>query len=304
MVWLIACATSELPPPPVGTADTTVVDSSLPDTHDTVAPDPCAPDGHGSGLSVGEAACTDGRCAVPAGSSWMGSTEAADECPVHGVTLAGYAIDQTEVTRGAYQACVDAGACDEVPAVCDGAAAIWGDDEKWPADPDDMPAVCVSWTSAEAYCGSVGGRLPTEAEWERAARGDEGLRWPWGNLAPDCDIANFRFTSWYCAEGLVEVGRYGVPSPYGLVDVAGNAWEWVADSYSADAYQRTTATDPTGPTSDCILAEGATAGACTTRVIRGGAWNTTEFNTRTTARSFADPATVDRNIGFRCAYDG
>ncbi|GEM_PF-1819102 len=306
MVWLIACGT---PTDTAMVADSpavdTVVDTEVVDTegHDSAEVDPCTVNGQGSGSVVGSADCTDGVCAVAAGSFWMGSDVSEDECPVHEVTLSGYRIDRDEVSRGAWAACVEAGACDDIPAVCEGVTASWASDEVWGGDPADYPVVCVDWAAAGAYCGWVGGRLPTEAEWERAAAGDEGATWPWGALAPDCEVANFRFSSWYCAEGLTFVGTWEAESAYGLRDVAGNAWEWVADAYDATWYARSPAQDPTGPTEDCALAPTATPSDCTARVIRGGAWNTTENNTRSAARSFAAATVVDRNIGFRCAYD-
>lgn len=255
---------------------------------------PECPTEGGSGLPVGEAQCSDGKCDVPAGEFWMGSSEGlTNECPPRVVTLPAYTIAEFETTREEYQECVDAGSCTPTPVPCGHL------DEE--LDPNRVPVTCVDFTQARTYCEWRGGRLPSEAEWERAARGDEGARWGWGDAAPECDDANFRFVSWYCHKSVVEVGSYDRPSPYGLKDTTGNAWEWVEDFYDAGYYSEAPDDDPRGP-DECSLEVGGERGECLYRVMRGGAFNTTEETTRGSSRSFALESVTDENLGFRCAW--
>lgn len=256
----------------------------------------------GSGEVVGSMSCSGGICSVPAGLAWLGDDMGEpDECPPRNVEISAFSIDQTEVTRGAYAACEAAGACEAIAEHCD----FWMDTITEKGDLDQLPVVCADWDQATAYCEWAGGRLPTEAEWEKAARGTDGAIWPWGEEAPLCNTANFKFASWYCFEGVVEVGFYAQSqTAYGLYDTVGNAWEWVSDYYDAHYYESAPGVDPTGPESDCHRVWGGDAGDCNDRVLRGGAYNTTESTTRGSARSNAAPDIVDVNIGFRCAYDG
>ncbi len=257
-----------------------------------------------SGLAVGVADCEAGICAVPAGPFVMGAAEPAfpDQCPPRWVELSAFSIDQTEVTRAAWSACHADGACPEAPP-CESVADV--------DDPDQLPVACVDHAEAAAFCAWAGGRLPTEAEWEKAARGDDGAPWAWGPQPPSCVDANFRFNSAYCKGGLVEVGSYEFPgvgaagdsgrSAYGLLDTVGNAWEWTADWYDAGYYRRAPDRDPPGPDSCSIDVDGELA-ACRYQVLRGGAYNTTQDTTRGSARSFGEPGLRDVNLGFRCAY--
>jgi eukaryotic-like serine/threonine-protein kinase len=170
------------------------------------------------------------RVVVPAGPFTQGSTRGEeDERPARKVTLKAFAIDRTEVTRAAYAGCVDAGRC-RAPALIEGDV--------------NLPVTNVDWNDAQAYCKFAGGRLPTEAEWEKAARGTDAREYPWGNDA-DCTKAN-----WGSFEGEgpcagknpgrpVAVGSYPTgASPYGALDLGGNVWEWVADKYDADTSRR------------------------------------------------------------------
>lgn len=266
----------------------------------------CAQAVEHSGEAVGSVDCTDGVCEVPAGDFVMGAADPSspDQCPERRVTLSAFAIDQHEVTRGEWAACVAAGACAEPPA-CPTKAEV--------QDESLLPVVCVDWQEARDYCAWRGGRLPSEAEWEKAARGDEGAVWPWGPQAPACTMANFRYVTSYCRGGVVEVGTYAeVTDPtasvevgrsaWGLLDTVGNAWEWVEDWYDAGRYRDAPDTDPGSP-EQCRLDPEDQPGECRYRVVRGGAYNTTEATTRGSARSFADPGLRDVNLGLRCAYD-
>lgn len=262
---------------------------------DTGADDPCPGEDESTGAVVGEVDCDeDGLCLVAEGVFWRGADDptSPEECPVRQVALTTFRIDRFEVTQSAYAECVSAGVCEEPPAGC------VGEDEG-----DLYPAICVAWDDAVTYCEWRGGRLPTEAEWEKAARGADGATWAWGSTPPDCNSANFRYVAAYCNQSVIDVGSYEGVSAYGLADTVGNAWEWTQDWYDASWYAQAAETDPVGPESDCHEVVDGPAGECLFRVIRGGAYNTSEKTTRGSARSLAKPAVTDNNIGFRCAYD-
>jgi formylglycine-generating enzyme required for sulfatase activity len=212
---------------------------------------------------------------VPAGPFMMGCNSPIDqncnpdESPYHSADLSGFAIDTTEVTQEAYAACAQAGACLVIQGM--------------PAD--QVPVHDVTWTTASAYCAWVGKRLPTEAEWEKAARGTDGRVYPWGNTPPACAEANFGT----CAGMLLPVGgRPAGASPYGALDMAGNVAEWVANRYAADYYASSPTTDPQGPISG------------TDYVDRGGWYRSSAAQIRTSFREANPPATGLSYMGFRC----
>ena len=218
--------------------------------------------------------------AVEAGAFLMGCDSATagdcqdDELPLHAVTLSAFEIDRTEVTQEAYAACIDAGAC-TAPA-CD-------------FDPvlrRLYPVTCVTFRQARDFCAFAGKRLPTEAEWEKAARGSDGRAHPWGQAPPDCALAN----AFGCAGATQPVGIHpGGASPYGALDMAGNASEYVADRYAADYYAVSPTNDPTGP---------ATGDR---RVRRGGGFNAGVHALTTYNRSPVQPDVARPHFGFRCA---
>ena len=215
---------------------------------------------------------------VPAGEFLMGSTDndtaaLAIEKPQHTVYLDGFWVDKHEVTNAQYRKCMEAGACEET--VC------W---DSGVLNAPDQPVVCVTWSDAQAYAAWVGGRLPTEAEWEKSARGTDGRIYPWGNSALDCSKANYKG----CADWPLPVGSHpDGASPYGALDMAGNAWEWAADWYDADYYIGSPVQNPQGPESG------------NHRVLRGGAVSGNERMVRCANRFKAVPGHRVGNTGIR-----
>lgn len=241
--------------------------------------------------------CSQGMCQIPAGDYGRGCNAEVDgacwldEMPWHTVRLDAYEIDQTEVPVATYQACIKDGDC-TVPAV-DGDTCNLGK-----PGTENHPMNCVSWEDAKACCEWAGKRLCTEAEWEQAARGPEGRKFPWGNDAPDCTRAHFHNgdpSGEGCGTGATaEVGSYpDGSSHWGCLDMAGNVWEYVSDWYAEDYYKQfndDVAVNPTGPATG------------TERVRRGGDMYCRSFHLRTSFRYDAD-LFYYRNIdgmGFRC----
>jgi formylglycine-generating enzyme required for sulfatase activity len=249
---------------------------------------------HGSSATA-IANCSGGICEVPAGEFVMGEADPRfpDRCPERIVSTDAYAIGMTEVTNSQFNECVADERCQERP-FC--SLDYSGDDT------GELPATCVTLQDANDYCSWVDGRLPTEAEWERAARGDSGAIWPWGSQPPTCNLANFRFTTAYCHLSPIPVASFDVSSDFGLYDTAGNAWELVSGLYDAGFYRDSTTDNPQGP-NECRELPDDPAGQCYYTTMRGGAFNTSETTTRGSARSFIDPEISDTNVGFRCAWD-
>jgi formylglycine-generating enzyme required for sulfatase activity len=220
---------------------------------------------------------------VPAGIFPMGSNDGeANEKPIHDVYLNGYYIDQYEVTNVFYKACVDAGVCEPPKAFSSNARPSYYGNPSF----DTYPVVYVSWTMAKTYCEWRGATLPTEAQWEKAARGTDGRTYPWGEKI-DNTFANY----FDYVHDTSSVGSYpsGI-SPYGLYDMAGNVWEWVSDWYLVNYYLYSSLENPFGPDTGQF------------RVLRGGSWEEDSDDVRSSHR--------DRNIptysmmvqyGFRCA---
>jgi serine/threonine-protein kinase len=237
-------------------------------------------------LGVDGAGVAMGR--VPAGTLVMGSLDGeVDEAPVHSVTVDAFYIDVFEVTNRLYRECVEARACPQpFSNRSQRRDPYYGSPEY-----EQYPVVFVSYQGAAAFCAWRGARLPSEAEWEKAARGGlEGEAYPWGNEDPVCtpgaqDGANHdRCTpaeTW-------PVGSFA-PNGYGLYDLAGNVWEWTADWYDNNYDPEAQSLNPTGP------------GTGLARVLRGGAWNLTGWHLRVTNRLKNYPVDSNYNIGFRCA---
>jgi formylglycine-generating enzyme required for sulfatase activity len=211
-----------------------------------------------------------------------------DEEPVHKVYLDAYWIDRTEVTNAMYALCVSARACqppkdtpNKIPALRYGNVEF-----------ADYPVTNVASSEAEAYCAWAGGRLPTEAEWEKAARGTDGRIYPWGNSSPSCSLLNSSPGFISCVNNTSRVGSYPAgASPYGALDMAGNVYEWVADWYGEDYYSQSPVRNPTGPAGGEM------------RVVRGGAWHLNDVGVRSAARQAIHPWGIAVTVGFRCARD-
>lgn len=255
---------------------------------------------NGCGGSCGACApgwsCVDGTCAVdvvsiPAGTFWMGcNAEADDQCdpselPYHEVTVQAFGIDATEVTEAAYWRCNAAGAC-------------WQPDGDCSLDRTSVQPVCgVTWEEAGDYCAWAGKRLCTEAEWERAARGDDGRVYPWGDDEPTCALAVFAWVEGArgCgADAPAEVGsRPQGASPFGVLDMAGSVHEWVLDDWH--------------PSYEGAPADGSAwvdTPRSRSRVIRGGGWGSPAVFLRASSRGLPNPVTAgDKYVGFRCCGD-
>jgi formylglycine-generating enzyme required for sulfatase activity/tRNA A-37 threonylcarbamoyl transferase component Bud32 len=247
---------------------------------------------------------------VPAGEFIMGSSDAdvdsalvlcskyysdcprswfEDEQPQHTVYLDAFYIDKTEVTNAQYRECVEAGACNAP------SDTTYYDNANY----TQHPVVYVTWNDADAYCRWAGKRLPSEAEWEKAARGTDGRAYPWGNTF-DGSKVNFcdKNCSYYRKDASVDDGYAGTApvgsypagaSPYGALDMAGNVGDWVADWYNSGYYASSPVSNPKGPASG------------DDRVIRGGSWGGLEADVRAATRSRFPPDGPVVLLGFRCA---
>ncbi len=224
----------------------------------------------------------------PYGDAWR-----ENELPQHSVTVSAFSIDRNEVTVERWAAFLNAlGPAAEAfhhPLQ----PVVWEGHGFWPADGEDLrPVRTVSWYDAVAFCAWAGGRLPTEAEWELAAKGAESdERYPWGSEGASCERAVYFTNYTLCETGPQPVGSRSPDgdSPYGLTDMAGNVAEWVFDRYGR--YSDEELSDPTGDDSNRW------------RVMRGGGFRDVDDSLRTTARWAVLPDRRSEGVGFRCAYD-
>jgi formylglycine-generating enzyme required for sulfatase activity len=266
--------------------------------------------------------CPDGMVAVPAGEFFMGCNQEVDEScteaekPGRKVQLDAFCIDRTEAAVDQYAACVKAGACSEEglskPSWKGQEQPEWAWACNWGKEGKEKhPINCIQWEQASAYCRWAGKRLPTEAEWEKAARGTDGRKYPWGNqeyaelgkakrlVANVADQAEKRRDpKWTVAEGYDDgyagtapVGSFPQgASPYGALDMIGNVLEWVSDWHDPDYYKKAPQSNPKGPESGKH------------HVARGGGWYGEPVNTRISLR-WLEPVRRIASVGMRCACD-
>ena len=261
---------------------TAVIPSAAPEEQEAAVEPSATPLPSAGSIKTAE---TDGMQLVhiPAGEFLMGSNDRdAAESPQHSVYLDAYWIDRTEVTNAMYAACVQAGVCVSPASNASSSRSTYFDNP----DYGNYPVIFISWDQAAAYCEWAGRRLPSEAEWEKAARGENGNICPWGNNAPANNLLNY--------SGLVSdtspVGSYPEgASPYGVLDMSGNVWEWTADWYAYDYYQNSPFENPAGPQ------EGSK------RVLKGGSWYYDTNFIRSAYRFSSDAITRLNDVGFRCA---
>lgn len=220
---------------------------------------------------------------VPAGEFTMGSEDGEDdEKPVHTVYLDTFWIDQTEVTNKMYALCVDAGICQQPDDKQSYSRSSYYGNREF----DNYPVIHVNHTMAKTFCEWAGRRLPTEAEWEKAARGDDARTYPWGNEAPNDTLLNYDKV----IGDTTEVGRYpNGASPYGALDMAGNVSEWVADIYSDTYYAGSPGSNPLG------FAIGLDY------VMRGGDFFDRDSSVRSSGRLMWVVTFAEDFVGFRCA---
>jgi formylglycine-generating enzyme required for sulfatase activity len=219
---------------------------------------------------------------VPASEFTMGADFYENTKPEHQVYLDEYYMDIYEVTNGRYHECVIAGVCN-TPGNSGSYTRGWF--YYWETEYKNYPVIYVDWLQANLYCEWRGGRLPTEAEWEKSARGEGNGPYPWGE-GINSDLANFGN---YPGD-TTEVGSYlDGKSIYGIYDMAGNVWEWVSTLYKNYPY---TANDGREEVNDPGK-----------RVIRGGAWDNRDIYLRVFNRQDAVPSGRNFNLGFRCAKD-
>jgi formylglycine-generating enzyme required for sulfatase activity len=220
---------------------------------------------------------------IPAGEFAMGDSFAdgsSDELPVHTVTLTPYKVSKYEITF------------DQYDIFCEDTLRNKPNDYGWGRG--TRPVVAVTWEDAKAFCDWLASKtgknihLPTEAQWEKAARGTDSRKYPWGNSLPTCDITNYN----HCIGRTMPVGSYTTDvSVYGVYDMAGNVFEWCADWYGEDYYSSSLSSNPTGPTNG------------TQRVHRGGAYDTDYWHSRTCDRDYNLPSKSDADLGFRIALN-
>lgn len=225
---------------------------------------------------------------VPSGSFLRGSREnvgRADERPRRTIHVDTFLIDKYEVTNAQYLNFIAATGHKEP-------LNVYGDGSLFQVtDVARLPVVQVTWHDAADYCQWVGKRLPSEAEWEKAARGPDGRRYPWGDEVPSSQRVNFD-REWIATRTLLPVGALpGGASPYGVHQMSGNVREWVQDWYDQDYYHAAPGRNPKGPKTGLL------------KVIRGGSWHSFEPDIRTAARGKGGFALKTHGIGFRCARD-
>lgn len=219
---------------------------------------------------------------VPEGDFWMGKGEVRKnaDSPMHSIHLDAFWMDKYEVSNAMYLKCMQAGACTDM--VSDNITY-----QNWIYR--DHPVTYVAWEQAGLYCQWAGKRLPTEAEWEKAARGTDGRQYPWGDDWPNPRLANFEES---LINEAVSIYRYPLgASPYGALNMAGNVREWVADWYGEDYYLVMPYANPTGPATGFE------------RSLRGGSYSEDKSEITVINRMRHEPQSAGLSRGFRCAQD-
>ena len=292
MSLLIACT---------GPEDTSVVDDTASDT------------GTDTDTEV-QLDCGDGQGLIPAGTFVRGGGNEPAATPARDITLSAFCLDTHELTNADFVLFLgevgnDAG---------DGLFHydFWDDDDEVPeriledlsiqSGYEDHPVTEVTWSGAEHYCEWVGGRLPTEAEWEKAARGPDGWTYPWGAEYPTCELGNVRpgpegnpdFPS--CTDDTMPVGSYDVDSAYGTRDMGGNVAEWVWDWYREDYYADSPDVDPMGPSDGWA---DLPSGPGPARVTRGGSFGSGDISFQGWYRYPEPEHATSNGVGFRCRFD-
>lgn len=230
---------------------------------------------------------------IPAGSFPMGVPPGdrdggRDEYPRHEVMLDAYYIDKYEVTNGRYIEFVRATNHRVPQHPTDSNRNLW-QKGMMPESVADRPVINVDWYDADAYCKWAGKRLPTEAEWEKAARGGDDRRFPWGNVEPTPKYLNY-LQKWHGEKTLMPVGSYEAgKSPFGVYDMAGNVWEWVNDWYDDRYYEKSPAKNPPGPETGAE------------KVLRSSSWAVEAPLVRIFTRVSSNPMIRNESTGFRCA---
>jgi len=225
----------------------------------------------------------EGMVLIPEGEFLMGDEDGLpDSRPMHRTRLSSYWIDKYEVTNAQYRLCVKSGAC--LPPKD---RQIFDDAER-----AQYPVTNVTWAQARTFCQWRGRRLPTEAEWEKAARGTDGRRYPWGNSVELIKNLVKEQPARAIGQRPAAIGSFpATMSPYGVFDLVGNAWEWVSDWYAEEYYSVAPPRDPQGPLRGSF------------RVLRGGDWSQGPLELRVTYRGWDEMTYWGPTLGFRCAAD-
>jgi len=273
----LVASTSTVQPSQIPSPDSVLIDTPQPTATSTIEPTITAMPTLGAGASRTSSLDNMVMLYVPEGEFIMGSESGtSDQSPAHTVYLDAFWIDKTEVTNEMYLRCVHAGYCKDTT-----------DIRLRDPEYEDYPVVWIGWNSAVIYCEWAGKRLPTEAEWEKAARGADGRTFPWGE-GIDCQRANYRD----CGSSAASlVGSYpSGASLYGVLDMAGNVAEWVSDFYGSSYYAMSPYENPAGPSGGQNL-------------VRGGSWNSDIFDITTSFRLMTSGNPSTNKIGIRCVAD-
>jgi len=243
-----------------------------PATATPIPPTPTSPPPASGGTEGGD------MVRIPAGEFTMGSDKNDSEKPIHQVYLDEYWMDKYETTNAQYAACVNAGKCTPPHEIKSYTRDSYYGNAKY----DNFPVIYVDWSQAKSYCEFAGKRLPTEAEWEKAARGTDGRTYPWGNTNPWDKLLNQNVGD------TTEVDSYpSGASPYGVMDMAGNVSEWTSSDYKPYPYKA-------GDGREELLSNND-------KVLRGGSWHSIDYYTRAAYRNGNTPTLSDFVLGFRCA---